>query len=454
MGFLFHDIYRQIKRRARLQKAAFEAGLNFDGKGFGTVTLSGVHIGRKINFTYFRQSSRLSKAFVATMEIFVETKLPYSLELKPSQDYVSRRIKQSINPNKNSENPKTIDEAFSIFSTNYPEVQPLLNHPVVEAILLELERKMNFYHEFLSLLPEGITYHTFTDWIHDSSPRLPDVTEPVFKLAMYLSQPNHLAPVASVSRTLEALNDALAAGSNEVAIEYDQSKIERPEREQESNTDTTAAVADADERVPPSNDAPGETIAEQKPAQDATTEGAGFVEPNVFEETAPEKESQFELNSMLIKASESDISPQKCASGIALRGEYWIEQTVLKLADYRFRSVSRQVLEALNERAVPVMIRHLNDFQINYELKSILNNLGSDAARVVVEQLDSAEDEDTIRNILEITSNLRPEGAVEKVKRFLKNDNYSIRNNAERTLRRLGLDYDQIERMKGRTSLR
>ena len=43
---------------------------------------------------------------------------------------------------------------------------------------------------------------------------------------------------------------------------------------------------------------------------------------------------------------------------------------------------------------------------------------------------------------------MKPPGASEKVKAFLHNDEYSIRYRAERTLRDLGLGYDDIDVLK------
>ena len=381
LGIGVGRIVKAVKRGRHLKEVALSLGFDYYQTAPGVIKLSGVRIGRSVVYTFHRLKSGLE----LLMLLSVETKLPYRLILKRHFE---------------TDSPKNVHDAFSCESAEgSAEVEPMLTHPVVETILLTIAEKMNLYSAGQLLIhPSGIQFRiVVTSYIAPGS--LDDYSEPVFQLALYLSHPDHLKPVASVEETLAALARAIAEGTDTVNIE------------------------------------PAGTPQEGACGPDAKTA-----------EEEGQKDVALQVDDLLNKVSTAQMTPEECARDIKAHAEHQVDQLVLTLSDYRLRSAARQVLSALSVQAVPTMVKHLADFRVAYEIEGVLKALDDEAMEALVAELDDVDDTETVCSLLEIISERKPEGIVEKIRPLLHSEEHRIRFQAERTLRSLGLSYDQLRR--------
>ena len=162
-------------------------------------------------------------------------------------------------------------------------------------------------------------------------------------------------------------------------------------------------------------------------------------------ETDAENMSTAELVSAI---SAGNLTADDTARIIAGRGDAAINELVKCLSEYRDRDNARAVLAAIGAAAVPGLVGNLNDYRLRSEIEKLMDDLDQEGATALMGELGRIEDRDVLCRILVTVGKLGPPGAQEKIEPFLNSDDYRIKYEAERALRSLGLDYEDIEKIK------
>ena len=175
----------------RIAKIAFALGLRFQGIGLGTIKFSGVKMNRNIVYTFHRKK----KGYIGPeIDLFVETKQPHMVTLRCK--YNEHDATQNL------------DDPWEIDAIDSAAVQPMLTHPVVKAILLDISN--GDFKDYIMIGLPGIFCRGCIYYEDVTADDIWHISEPVFQLALYLSLPDHLQPVASVEKTLAALSKVIA----------------------------------------------------------------------------------------------------------------------------------------------------------------------------------------------------------------------------------------------------
>ena len=217
-AFSIYALVRYIVQILRTTKMAFALGLQVKGIGWSTLKFSGTKLDHNVLYTIHRKKS----GYVAgTMELVVDAKFPYVVTFK--QNHIGGAA-------------QNLEDAWEIDAWDSAAIQPLITHPVVESILLEIGSKSSNSHLQIGLA--GIWYQQMIP--EDATAEYVwRISEPVMQLALYLSQPDCLKPVASVEQARAALSRAIAGKAEKVIID--------PARNDTTEVTETGIVAEEQE---------------------------------------------------------------------------------------------------------------------------------------------------------------------------------------------------------------
>ena len=418
-----------------------------------------------------------TKTIESVIEFEIRTTLPYTASLVLA------------------ENPQAadtiLDAAFDIETGDDSDARKALHHPVVESILSKIaNRPVNG----LEIEPYRLKYREQLQETSLYAEYIREALELTLQLALYLSRPDHLAPVGSVDTMLNILSMMIEDGDstaeyNEVgtnanflaesediasgADELEKNIITTEEENEIAETDDTAESEDAPftmifEGADDNSDSPIEVVEnddagtseneEADEAEDdyeAPVESVTVNEPAAAEEpeqTQPESSSdatsEIDFDELLTSVDDGKVPAADAAAKVMARGSEAIETAVKNLAEYRYRDGARAVVSALGPSAIPALVAGLGDYRLSMEIERIFEKLDEDGAQALMNQLDDSDDRDIICKILSTIGELKPNGAKEKAIPFLKNEDYRVKYEAERTIRALGLGYDEIEDLK------
>ena len=418
IGLIFAVVVFAINKSARSRKERFASiatslGMASSGAGTGVIKLHGELSDRNVAIAFHPQG----KNSPARMDLALETILPHVVNLKRQHAFTGFKTQLGIGRDVEV-GEKVLDDIYEIDAEDTAILRELLTRPDVRRLLLVVAARP---FQEVQIGRAGIKYQEHILEKDLTTEYVREATETIVQLARCMAADS---PVTEDTVTEDMGSEGLVA--------------ESPVDEGPATEDTVTEIVQS-APLGASDEAPQPLDQEPLPA-------AGETEPSPEQAAIPEADHT-SVEQLLSEVVEGK-PPEAAARQVESQGQDQIDQIVQRLQEYRLRTAARQVIAALGAQAVPSLIRHLADFRLGYEIKALLKELDAESASVLLEELDQAGSAEATRAILEAVGELKPEGAVEKVVALLRNDEYGVRYDAERTLRSLGLGYEEIDRLK------
>ena len=142
---------------------------------------------------------------------------------------------------------------------------------------------------------------------------------------------------------------------------------------------------------------------------------------------------------------------QTCARSIEAQGVTGIEACIDRLGDFQLRERLKEVLALVGAPAVRPLASRLDDLSLRYIIKDILTAVGPQAEGELIAILPEVREGQALVALLEVLGSLGIGAAREQVAGLLRNDDFSVRSQAERTLSLLGLSYTEIAALKSQS---
>ena len=298
------------------------------------------------------------------------------------------------------------------------------------------------------------------------------LTKKLCELSRYLSKQDRISQEPSVETTVQDLNREVPEGADEgdktvAAEDSSQSDVapESPAYLQGGKATFSVPLNRAYDSPPNTSEPPTEET-ETPDAESAETtntalpedkaappsENGGIIAPhsetgNTSSDTGLATDGAG-IEELFSHVANGRLTAGDAARQIHVQGEDTIESVVHALGNYQHRSVATDIVITIGESAIPVLVRHLGDFRLSYDIKNVLEQLHPNRATTLFSELKDATDQEVINALLKVIGEIKPPEAVQNVKAYLHHQEYSVTYQAERTLRDLGLGYAEIDKLK------
>jgi hypothetical protein len=457
---VFYIFSKNRKQRSGLyEKVASELGFTVNVSPNGMVEMSGTRNNRNFNLEFTSKGRNLGPI----MNVVMEADHPFSFTLKPEASFSGfapgHRITQDFEVG-----DAEFDRAFEVRTHETRENMTLFSDPAFRSLAMQIGTPTLIH---LVAERERIVFREFVTEADVLGAYVRQLLDNLVELGMLLAENRMISEIESANtddegaRSVDAPtepNPADFGAADEAQAYVESARFDpvtadpvqgdpadpEPTHPEPEAIESSASTDDSRDKSDKATDEPDEaTGAAEAPTVDAKS--TVLPDPNA---STPSGEGD-DVGVLLERVDSGTLSAEQCGAKIAESGSEAIAETVRQLSDYSHREAAKQVLLAMDvDRAIPVLVSEMKQYSLAYEIKLLLREYSDAGGKRLLEEVGGNYDEETLKTIFDVIGELKVDGAVEKLAQFLGNESFSLRYAAENALRRLGVDYDELSRLK------
>ena len=457
---VFYIFSKNRKQRGGLyEKVASELGFTVDVSPNGMVEMSGIRNNRSFHLEFTPKGRNLGPI----MNVVMEADHPFSFTLKPEASFSGfapgHRITQDFEVG-----DAEFDKAFEVRTNETRANMTLFSDPAFRSLAMQIGTPMliHFVAE-----RERIVIREFVTEADPLGKYVRLLLDNMVELGMLLAENRMISEIESANiddegaGSVDAPTKLASAGfsaTDEEQVNVESARVDLVNVDQENVDQADIEPAHLEPEAIESSASTDDSRDEPDKATDEPDEATGAVEaPTVNAKSTVLSDSNVltpsgrgdDVGVLLEQVDSGTLSAEQCGAKIAESGSEAIAETVRQLSDYSHREAAKQVLLAMDvDRAIPVLVSEMKQYSLAYEIKLLLREYSDAGGKRLLEEVDGDYDEEILKTIFDVIGELKVDGAVEKLAQFLKNESFSLRYAAENALRRLGVDYDELSRLK------